>query len=118
MMLNGFLALLLCQFLGELFVLATKIPVPGPVLGMVIMLLVLILKGHTPAPVREVSEGLLRYLALLYVPAGVGLMVHLEMLSTFWLAILIALTVSTFLALLITALIFKWLGASQIKGGK
>ncbi len=115
-MLNGFLALLLCQFLGELFVLATKIPVPGPVIGMVIMLLVLITRGRTPVPIREVSEGLLRYLALLYVPAGVGLMVHLEMLSTFWLAILISLTLSTLLALLVTALIFKWLGASKSKG--
>lgn len=109
-MLNGFLALLLCQLLGELLVLATGVPVPGPVLGMVLLLLVLIVIKKTPGSVRLVSEGLLRHLALLYVPAGVGLMVHLEMISQYWLAILVALLVSTFVTMLVTALVFRLLG--------
>jgi holin-like protein len=108
--LNGFLVLLLCQFLGELLVLATHVPVPGPVLGMVLLLLALVAKKRTPDSVRLVSEGLLRHLALLYVPAGVGLMVHLEMISEYWLAILVALLVSSFVTLLVTALVFKLLG--------
>jgi holin-like protein len=109
-MLNGFLALLLCQLLGELLVLLTGVPVPGPVVGMVLLLLVLVVFKRTPGSVRLVSEGLLRHLALLYVPAGVGLMVHLEMVSQYWLAILVALLVSTFVTLLVTALMFRLLG--------
>lgn len=109
-MLNGFLTLLLCQLLGELLVMATGLPVPGPVVGMVLLLLVLMSLKRTPDSVRLVSEGLLRHLALLYVPAGVGLMVHLEMISQYWLAILVALLVSTFVTLLVTALVFRLLG--------
>lgn len=109
-MLNGFLVLLLCQFLGELLVRLTQMPVPGPVVGMVLLLLVLIIFKRTPASVRLVSEGLLRHLALLYVPAGVGLMVHLEMISQYWLAILVALLVSTFVTMLVTVLVFRLLG--------
>lgn len=109
-MLNGFLALLLCQLLGELVVLASGVPVPGPVVGMVLLLLALVVFKRTPKSVRLVSEGLLRHLAFLYVPAGVGLMVHLEMISHYWLAILVALLVSTFVTLLVTVLIFRLLG--------
>ena len=109
-MLNGFLALLLCQFVGELLVLITGMPVPGPVVGMVLLLVVLVIFKRTPDSVRLVSEGLLRHLALLYVPAGVGLMVHLEMISQYWLAILVALLVSTFVTMLMTVLVFRLLG--------
>lgn len=109
-MLNGFLALLLCQLLGELLVLLTRLPVPGPVVGMVLLLLALFVFKRIPDAVRLVSEGLLRHLALLYVPAGVGLMVHLEMISQYWLAILLALFVSTFVTMLVTALVFRLLG--------
>lgn len=115
-MLNGFLTLLLCQLFGELLVLATQMPVPGPVVGMVFLLLILIVKKKTPDSVRLVSEGLLRHLALLYVPAGVGLMVHLELISEYWLAILVALLVSTFITLLVTALVFKLSG--KVLGAK
>lgn len=109
-MLNGLLVLLLCQLLGELCVLLTHMPVPGPVVGIVFLLLLLIVKKKTPDSIRLVAEGLLRHLALLYVPAGVGLMVHLEMISEYWMAILVALLLSTFLTLLVTALVFKLLG--------
>lgn len=109
-MLNGFLALLLCQFSGELLVLVTGMPVPGPVVGMVLLLLALVVFKRTPDSVRLVSEGLLRHLALLYVPAGVGLMVHLDMISQYWLAILVALLVSTFVTMLMTVLVFRLLG--------
>jgi holin-like protein len=112
--LNGFLVLLLCQLLGELLVLASGVPVPGPVVGMVLLLLALIVFKRTPKSVRLVSEGLLRHLAFLYVPAGVGLMVHLEMISHYWLAILVALLVSTFVTLVVTALVFRLLGLQKV----
>lgn len=117
-MLNGFLALLLCQLLGELLVLVTGMPVPGPVVGMVLLLLALIVFKRTPDSVRLVSEGLLRHLALLYVPAGVGLMVHLEMISQYWLAILVALFVSTFITMLVTVLVFRLVGKLNNASGE
>lgn len=106
-MLNGFLVLLVCQFLGELAVMATGMPVPGPVIGMLLLLLLLAVLKKAPTDIRIVSEGLLRYLAFLYVPAGVGLMVHAQLLADYWFPLIIALMVSTFLALLLTAAVFK-----------
>lgn len=47
-MLNGFLILLLCQLVGEVLVLASGIPVPGPVMGMVVLLLVIVIRAKRP----------------------------------------------------------------------
>lgn len=106
-MLVGLLVLLLFQFVGELFVLAVGMPVPGPVVGMVLLLACLILKGEVPDYLRLPSEALLRHLALLFVPAGVGLMAHFKLLQADWLAILVALIVSTALTIVITGLILN-----------
>lgn len=106
-MLNGFLILLLCQLVGEVLVLASGIPVPGPVMGMVVLLLVIVIRGKTPESVRLVAEGLLKHLALLYVPAGVGLMVHLELITQSWAVILLALFVSTLITLVVTLWVLK-----------
>lgn len=106
-MLYGFLALLVCQLLGEVVIYTTQLPVPGPVMGMLILLIYLIIKKNTSADLRLVSEGLLKHLAFLFVPAGVGLMVHLDMIAQYWLAILLALLISTFITMLVSAGILK-----------
>lgn len=112
-MLIGLMVLLLCQLLGEWIVLALGVPVPGPVLGMVLLLVGLMVKQHVPALVhvpdlvRVPAEGLLSHLALLFVPAGVGLMVHAKLIAAEWLIILTALVVSTVVTILVTALVLK-----------
>jgi len=106
-MLLGLLVLLLCQLLGEWIVLALGLPVPGPVLGMVLLLVALIVKRRVPELIRSPAEGLLRHLALLFVPAGVGLMVHAELIAAEWLIIMAALVVSTVVTVLVTAVVLK-----------
>ncbi|MBV0933398.1 CidA/LrgA family protein [Marinobacterium weihaiense] len=106
-MLAGLLLLLVCQLLGEWIVLAAGLPVPGPVMGMVLLLAGLIAHGKVPATIRTPAEGLLRHLALLFVPAGVGLMVHAELIAAEWLVILTSLVVSTVVTVLVTALVLK-----------
>ncbi|WP_428035831.1 CidA/LrgA family protein [Amphritea sp.] len=106
-MLIGFLILLLFQFAGELIVVVSGLPVPGPVVGMVLLLLGLIVKGEVPGYLRIPSEALLKHLALLFVPAGVGLMTHFGLLRQDWLAILVALIISTALTIVVTALILN-----------
>ncbi len=114
-MLNGILLLLLCQFAGELLVVGGGLPIPGPVVGMVLLLVLLVLRGTTPPDLRAAAEGLLRHLALLYVPAGVGLMTHLGLVTSHWFALLLALTVSTAAGMTVTALVLKHAGARQMK---
>ncbi|MBU2965213.1 CidA/LrgA family protein [Amphritea sp. 2_MG-2023] len=106
-MLVGFLMLLLFQLAGELIVVVLGMPVPGPVVGMVLLLMCLIAKGDVPESLRIPSEALLKHLALLFVPAGVGLMTHFSLLKADWLAILLALIVSTGLTIVVTALILN-----------
>lgn len=106
-MLAGLLLLLLCQLLGEWIVLALALPVPGPVVGMVLLLGGLIVVKRVPELLRVPAEGLLRHLALLFVPAGVGLMVHAELIMAEWLVILAALVVSTVVTIVVTALVLK-----------
>lgn len=76
-MLRGIAALLLFQLLGESLVFLTKLPVPGPVVGLVLLFLALKLgrrTGRAPFPQVEGAAGaLLSNLGLLFVPAGVGI---------------------------------------------
>ncbi|MDN3554032.1 CidA/LrgA family protein [Halomonas almeriensis] len=105
----GMSMLLACQMLGELVTIGLSLPVPGPVIGMVILLGGLLLYGKVPEGLRHTGEGLLRYLTLLFVPAGVGLMVHGALIGADWLAIVLTLIASTALTIAVTAWVFDWL---------
>ncbi|QTF91203.1 CidA/LrgA family protein [Halomonas sp. BM-2019] len=99
----GMSVLLICQFLGELLARGLMLPVPGPVFGMVILLVGLMVRGKVPKSLRMTGEGLLRYLTLLFVPAGVGLMVHFRQIGQDLWPILVTLLVSTAVTLGVTA---------------
>lgn len=94
-MINGLLWLLGCQLVGELVSRSLDLPVPGPVLGMV--LLFGLLQWRRPpatANVLRASDALLRHLQLLFVPAGVGVVTYLSVLRDDALPIVGALLVS------------------------
>ncbi len=125
-MIFGFAILLLCQLLGEVAVRGFGLPLPGPVLGIVILVVGLHVRQRrrTPAPddietnaVGLVADGLLRHLALLFVPAGVGIIGQTDILKTQGMAIGAALVVSTALTLLVTVLVFvgvkRWLQPTE-----
>nr|WP_298248617.1 CidA/LrgA family protein [uncultured Halomonas sp.] len=99
----GMSVLLVCQFLGEMVARGLTLPIPGPVFGMVILLVGLLVVGRVPDSLRLAGEGLLRYLTLLFVPAGVGLMVHFALIGRDLWSILVTLGVSTGLTLAVTA---------------
>lgn len=103
--LNGITALLLFQLVGEVGVHTLSLPIPGPVLGMFLLFVFLLTRGSLSSGLDAAASGLLRHLALLFVPAGVG--VHLETLSGEWMSIVIALVLSTFLTMAATALIMR-----------
>lgn len=113
-MLEGILTLLTLQLIGELISRFFQLPVPGPVLGMMLLAVTLLVHQRVPAGLRSFAEGLLKHLPFLFVPAGVGLMLHMELLKREGLLILIALIGSSTLAIVITALLFKTL--ANLKG--
>ncbi|MEE3170190.1 MAG: CidA/LrgA family protein [Pseudomonadota bacterium] len=105
--LNGITLLLVYQLVGEVTVRLVGLPIPGPVLGMVMLFITLMIRGHTPASVDQASSALLSHLSLLFVPAGVGMMAHFGRIADEWLPITLALLLSTVITMVATALIMQ-----------
>jgi len=109
-MLHYFTLILVCQLVGELLTTTLRLPVPGPVIGMVLLFCFLIFRGKIPVALEQTSDALLGNLSLLFVPAGVGVMLHFKLLEADMLPIGAALIVSTVLTIAVTALLMTWLG--------
>ncbi len=103
-MLGALTTLLVYQLIGEVLVQAFALPIPGPVIGMLLLFLTLWVRGGLPEPLRDTANGILQHLSLLFVPAGVGVMVHFARVSGEWLPIVVAVLASTALAIAATAL--------------
>src|SRR5450631_4315574 len=112
-MLAGLTWLLVYQCIGEILARWTGLPVPGPVIGMVLLFATLLTKRVAPESLKTTASGLLSHLSLLFVPAGVGVMLHFHRVASEWLPIVVALVVSTVLALAVTALVMRQLLARQ-----
>lgn len=108
-MLESLAVLLLCQLLGELFVIYLDLPIPGPVVGMIILFIGLMIRGNIPEELSNTANGLLEQLSLLFVPAGVGVMTHLTLLGEQWLPLSASLIISTILTIAITGLLMQHL---------
>jgi holin-like protein len=96
--------ILTCQLIGEVTVLVARLPVPGPVLGMLLLLGWLFWRGGVAESVAHTADSLLGHLSLLFVPAGVGVLVHWERVRGQWEAIAVALVLGTLITLAVTAL--------------
>lgn len=95
--------LLAYQLVGELIVYFFDWPIPGPVIGMFLLFITLLLRTSWAYHWIEPTQNFLRYLSLFFVPAGVGVMVHLSRVGEHWLAISLALIFSTVVSLVVTA---------------
>lgn len=105
------------QVAGELISRLSGIPVPGPVIGMVLMLLSFFVRDDLINRVRPSAGVLLANLSLLFVPAGVGIMRHGQRFVDEGVGIMIALVASTVIAMVVTAYVIiamqKWLKLSD-----
>jgi holin-like protein len=101
-MLTAFTALLICQLLGEAAVRTLGLPIPGPVAGMALLFVALVIHGRVPDALDRVGSTLLSHLSLLFVPAGVGVITHLGRISGEPIALLLALGPATLTALVVT----------------
>jgi len=116
-MLAAFAVLLLFQCLGEGIVFVFHLPLPGPVAGMLLLMVALIALPRLQALVEQAANTLLSHLSLLFVPAGVGIVVAAGSGSGHWIAIIASLVVSTALALAVTGLILRGMGGAATKNG-
>jgi len=106
-MLRTYLVLLSCQAAGEMIHQLTRLPLSGPIIGMVLLLISLQTVGGGSEEFNHAGQSTLRYLPLFFVPAGVGVMQHLALMRTLWLPTLLALIISTALAMISGAIVMQ-----------
>lgn len=104
--LRGFTLLLLLQLAGEALSRGLGLPIAGPIVGFVLALIVLPLTPAIRLPLKSAADALLPHLSLLFVPAGVGVVLYLKELAQDGFAIAAAILVSTWVGLAVTA----WVG--------
>ena len=116
--------LLGCQLVGEIAARGLALPVPGPVIGLVLLFLglqALASRGRVTAEtvhqtgIGRAAGALLASLGLLFIPAGVGVVQHLDLFGRHGLALGLALVGSTLATLVVTVAVF--LGVARALGG-
>jgi len=124
-MVQVFAVLLACQLAGEVMARMSGVPVPGPVIGLMLLFALMAWRQRISAVLPAASgdgtleataHGLLRHLSLLFVPAGVGVIQRLDVLGRDGVALVVALVVSSVLGLVVSALVFRAL-ARRSAGG-
>jgi putative effector of murein hydrolase LrgA (UPF0299 family) len=106
--------LLVFQLAGEVTARALDLTMPGPVIGMAYLLVAMIAAPRLAELVRGAAQGILSHLSLLFVPAGVGVVGHLDKLGAEGVSMLLAIVVSTVLAIAVGVLVF--VGAARLVG--
>lgn len=113
-MLGAIFTILIFQLAGEVIQKGFELPLPGPVLGLILLLFSLVFtkKSINPnlvelrARLMTTSEKLLSYLSLLFVPIGVGVIMHLQLLEGQLLKIVFVIGLGTIMTMVFTAFIF------------
>ena len=106
-MLGALTILLVFQLIGEVLAQLFALPIPGPVIGMALLFVALALRGGPSGELRDTAQNLLQHLSLLFVPAGVGVMLHFHRIGDEWLPLTASLVGSTVLTIAVTALVLR-----------
>ena len=113
-MIGGLAALLCCQLAGEAIARLLGLPVPGPVIGMALLFAALLLRGRAaPEGLARTADALLGVLGLLFVPAGVGVVLHLPLIARDWAPLALAVLAGTLLTVGLTGRLAAWLLARR-----
>ena len=109
-MIRGLTILIGFQILGDASAAALQLPIPGAIIGMLLLLVTLIVRRGRLAPVQTTAQRLLPYLPLILVPVSVGIMTQWPLLGRHWLALSLALTLSLIAGLLTTVFCMRYIG--------
>ena len=107
-MTRGLIILLAFQGAGEILARLLSLPVPGPVIGLILLLLFLLRRGKVDEPIAVVSSTLTRHLGLLFVPAAVGVVMFWPQLREHLWAVGAALLVSVIATIAVSAAVLKF----------
>jgi holin-like protein len=119
--------ILLCQLAGEVFVRGLGLPMPGPVIGLMLLLVLLLARDRFAVLARgplqgdgveSASRGLLANLSLLFIPAGVGVVQKLDLVAEHGVAFVGVLAISVMVTLLVTVATFLFASRLMARGHK
>lgn len=108
-MLPAIAALFIFQLFGELLVQWLALPVPGPLIGMLLLFGALIIRGRIPQGLSQTSNLLLNHLMLLFIPAVAAVMMHFSRVGQEWLPFLAACIGGAAVTLAVSALTLRWM---------
>ena len=113
-MLNSIFTILLFQLIGEFIQKFTEISIPGPVIGLILLLSVLLIRAKyfkehysIENSLVDFSERFLTYLPLLFIPVGVGVVMHLSLLEENLISVISIIVLGTLLTLALTGFIME-----------
>lgn len=101
----GFLILLIFYFLGQAISYLIGGLLPGNIIGMILLFAALYFKLIKPSYLRSIARGLTKNMAILFIPAGVGLMTSTDLISKYWLILIVSCFISSILIIAVVALI-------------
>lgn len=87
------------QLVGEIAARGLNLPLPGPVVGLLLLVGCCLARPALADQLRMVTQGLLAHLSLFFVPAGVGIIAHGGLIRDYGLALVLAIVISTVLAI-------------------
>ena len=116
-MLNSIFVILFFQLVGEFIQKFLELSVPGPVIGLFLLLIILLMskKNYYKIPINfqinliNSAENLLNYLPLLFIPVGVGVVMHLSLLEDNLVPVMLVIIIGTLLTLAVTAFVMDQL---------
>ena len=117
-MLYGLIILLMYLLMGEFVAHLLSWPVPGSVVGMILLFITLLIKGGISTDLKASSNGILPYLPLFIVPASVGIVNFMGILQQQGFALLTAILVSLLVGIPVCGLSAQWLIKNQLKASK
>jgi holin-like protein len=114
-MIQGLFQILLFQAFGELLSKFVMASIPGPVIGLLLLLAFLGWRGQVPPKIAQVGETILQHLGLLFIPASVGVMMYWPLLKAHAGAVVLALVLSVVATLGVSALVLKFMGGQRVE---
>ena len=108
-MLYALAALFAFQLAGEALVHALALPLPGALVGTLLLLTALLWLGRLPVALEQTALTLLQIMMLLFIPTIAGVMLHFDRIAREWQPFVVAGVAGAAITYVVTALTFRWM---------
>ena len=112
-MIRALSILILLQWGGEVLAKGMRLPLPGSLVGMLLLLAWLMTRGRLSQGMQQTSQALLQNLMLLFIPFITGIIAQAKQVSAQWLPFLAACVLGAVVSLIATAWTLRWMLSSR-----